>query len=224
MEDFFDFAVRGAKSFYKNKPLVDGAYYQAFKRREDAAIVFWDDADRAAYVDIMRRLLCPEIYKDERGRALRPLPCRIELLAFCLLDDHYHLILWVERAEGLSDFMHRLQTAYGQRFNNRHKRRGPVFDARYDAEIIVDDRHLLRAIAYVHANPGEEALGYEFSGHQYFLNSAKARKAPWFSTDRGLKLFGGRARYLEWFLRAVAARIEKNRRRKKPRRRRKRPP
>ncbi len=217
MNDFFDFARRGAKSHYKNKPLVDGAYYHVFKRREDAATVFYDDVDRATYTDIMRRLLMPGVYRDERGRSLRPLPCRVQLLAFCLMDDHYHMVIWVEQAVGLTDFMHRLQTAYGQRFNNRHGRRGSVFDDRYDAELISDIRHLRTAIAYIHANPGDPAIGYAWSGHQYLLNSAKAKDAPWFASAASLKIFGGRPRYLEWFLRAVAARADKLRHRRKPR-------
>jgi REP element-mobilizing transposase RayT len=221
MDEFFDFAVRGAKTHYRHKPLVDGAFYHVFKRREDAGIVFRDDTDRDAYVDIMRRLLRPDLYRDERGRALRPLVCQVELYAFCLMDDHYHMVVWVERAEGLTDFMHRLQTAYGQRFNNRHGRRGPVFDERYDAELITDPRHLKTAIAYAHANPGEAAIGYPWSSHQFYLDRGRANRAPWVATAKGLRIFGGRSNYLEWFLRAVSARMQKTRlanlrRRKRP--------
>jgi REP element-mobilizing transposase RayT len=212
MEEFFNYAIRGAKSRYRRKRLVDGRFYHVWKRRDDCGIVFRDGIDRTTYIEIMQRLLDPEEFRDERGRRLKDLPCEVKLLAFCILDDHFHLVLWVEKAEGLSAFMHRLQTAYGQRFNNRHGRKGPVFDERYDAELIEDTYQLKRAIAYVHANPGAEADTYEWSGHQLYLDRSKASKAStWFSADAGLEAFGGRTNYLEWFMRAVAARKRKNR-------------
>ncbi len=212
MDDFFDFAVRGAKSRYRRKPLKDGTYYHVFKRREDRSNVFLDDRDRETYLSIVQRLLAPNEFRDERGRRLKPLPCRVELLAFCILDNHYHMIIWVERAEGITAFMHRLQTSYGQRFNNRHGRHGSVFDERYDAEIIENSWQLKRAIAYVHANPGAVASAYRWSGHDLYVDRAKARRASsWFAAARGLKTFGGRTNYLEWFMRAAAARAQKQR-------------
>lgn len=211
MDEFFDFAIRGARSRYRRKPLVDGSYYHVFHRREDAEAVFLDDHDRDEFVDIMRRLLAPDEYRDSRGRALRPLPCRVELLAYCVLEDHFHLVIYVERAEGLTDFMHRLQTSYSMRFNRRHGRSGQLFDERYDAELIKDTRQLKTAIAYVHANPGDAALSYPWSGHRFYLDRAQAARASWFAATAGLRIFGGRANYLEWFMRAVAARVRRRR-------------
>jgi putative transposase len=207
MDEFFNFAVRGAKTRYRHKPLVDGAYYHAFKRRDDAAKVFLDDTDRRNFVEIMQRLLAPEEFRDERGRALRALPCRVELIAFCILDNHYHLILWVEKAAGLSDFMQRLLTAYGRRFNLRHRRTGSVFGARYDARIIEGNFELKTAIAYVHANPGRMATTYEWSSHRAYMDRQFARRsASWLAVAIGLRVFDGRTNYLEWFMRAAAAR------------------
>jgi REP element-mobilizing transposase RayT len=212
MEEFFDFAARGARWRYRHKPLVDCAYYHVFKRREDGMSLFRDDVDRRNFVEIMQRLLAPDEYRDERGRALRPLPCRVELIAFCILDNHYHLILWVEQAAGLTDFMHRLQTAYAKRFNNRHRRQGQLFDERYDARIIEGDFDLKTAIAYVHANPGAAASTYEWSSHRFYLDRHLARHAAtWLATATGLTAFNGSTNYLAWFMRAVAARVRRHR-------------
>ncbi len=210
MDNFFDFALRGAKSHYRRKPLLDGTYYHAFHRRDDGGDVFVDDKDRDVFLDIIKRLIDPEKYRDARGRALRPLPCRVELLGFCLLTNHFHLVLYVERAEGLTDFMHRLQTSYTMRFNRRHGRKGPMFDDSYGADVITDTRQLKTVLAYVHANPGPRAVGYRWSGHDLYLDHRRAAQEPWFSAEAGLRHFGGRANYLEWFMRALAARMRRN--------------
>jgi hypothetical protein len=215
MDDiFFDFAERGRRSLYRRKPLIDDSYYHVFHRRDDGAPIFLDDRDCEMFLDTAKRLLRPDLYMDERGRALRPLPCQVDLLGFCLMRNHFHMPVYAELAVGLTDFMRRLQTAYTKRFNRRHGRSGPMFEERYDAELIEDAIQLKTAIAYTHANPGLAAVSHEWSGHRLYVDRGRARAEPWFAAAEGLRLFGGKANYQDWFGRAVAARArrEKGRR------------
>jgi hypothetical protein len=130
------------------------------------------------------------------------------------MQNHFHMPVYVERAAGLTSFMRRLQTAYTMRFNRRHGRNGPMFDERYDAEFIEDTLQLKTAIAYTHANPGLTALSHEWSGHQLYMDRRRAAHEPWFAADQGLRVFGGRSNYQEWFGRAVAARVRRERNRR----------
>lgn len=208
-EIFFEFEKHGNRTRYRRKPLIDDSYYHGWHRRDDQAPIFLDDTDRQTFLDIARRLIRPDLYTDERGRRLKPLPCKVELLGYCLMDNHFHLPLYSELAVGVSNFMLRLQTAYTKRFNNRHGRSGPMFEERYDAELIVDTMQLKTAIAYTHANPGLLSAGYEWSAHRLYMDRRRANDEPWLAAAEGMRIFGSRANYQEWFGRAVAARIKR---------------
>jgi REP-associated tyrosine transposase len=77
--------------------------------------------------------------------------------AWCLMDTHYHLVLETSMAV-LSHTMHRLNTAYAQRFNRRHGRRGHLFESRFAAWVIRDDAHLEATCRYVLDNPARAGL------------------------------------------------------------------
>ncbi len=207
MDEFFDYAVRGAKSKYRRKPFVPGMPYHVFNRRSDGGPVFLDDEDRLAFVEIAQRLLDPERYRDEHGRALRPTKGKLTLYGYALMTSHYHLPMRQEQADGMTDFMRRLQTAYTKRFNRRHGRTGPMFDERYQAVPIESGRQLKTAIAYIHANPGADAPTYPWSAHGLYLDEfAAKREDAWLDVKAGIDVYGNLANYLAWFNRAVEAR------------------
>ena len=76
----------------------------------------------------------------------------IEIQAYFLMTTHYHLVLETPLAR-LSRAMHRLNTAYAQRFNRRHDRRGHLFESRFSSWVIRDDGHLGATCEYVLGNP-----------------------------------------------------------------------
>jgi putative transposase len=79
------------------------------------------------------------------------------LFGYCLMPNHYHLILETER-ELLSAGMHRLNFLYAQRFNRRYDRAGHLFQNRFSSHVIDSDAYLIAAIAYVRDNPVRAGL------------------------------------------------------------------
>lgn len=74
------------------------------------------------------------------------------LHAYCLLPNHYHLIVEATQSE-LSTGMQRLNGNYARHFNDRHGRTGHLFQGRFASYVIESDEHLERALEYVMANP-----------------------------------------------------------------------
>jgi putative transposase len=72
--------------------------------------------------------------------------------AFCLMPNHYHLVIET-RLASLSSGLHRLNGMYAQRFNKRHERWGHLFGERFEARLIETERHLRAACRYVLDNP-----------------------------------------------------------------------
>jgi REP element-mobilizing transposase RayT len=98
--------------------------------------VFFDDLDR---IEFGRRLL--DIHQV----------CDVETLAYCLMDNHYHLLLRSGEAR-LSEAMQRLGSVYTTSTNRRVGRDGPLFRGRFHSIEVTSDGHLLAAIRYIHRN------------------------------------------------------------------------
>ncbi len=116
--------------------LPDG-YYHVTARGTGGVFVFADDLDRASFATLLRETAA------RFGLGLH---------AWCLLGTHFHVVAEGRQTQ-LSRTMHRLLGIYAQRFNQRHGRKGALFEERFSSWVIEDEAHLHAAIRYVLANP-----------------------------------------------------------------------
>jgi REP element-mobilizing transposase RayT len=135
-----------------------------------------------------RNHLSPKPYRDSSRRAYVKLHDQVSLLAFCLMSNHFHLVIHQRDAHGMENLMRRTLTSYGIYYTNRYNWRGTIFDARYAAKPILDVEHAKSAIAYVHLNDPIQQLDYEFSSHSLMLGEADW---DWIDTTAALNIFGG---------------------------------
>lgn len=77
----------------------------------------------------------------------------VEILCFCLMDNHFHLLLKQKQDGGISRFLANYQNSYTRYFNIRHQRKGPLFLERFKAVRIETDAQLLHVSRYIHLNP-----------------------------------------------------------------------
>lgn len=114
-----------------------GAVYHVTARGDRREPIFENDSDRATLLQIL-------------GDAL--LRFDAGLLAFCLMGNHYHLVLCTQRAN-LSQLMRHVNGVYTQSFNRRHTKVGHVFQGRFKAILVDRDAYLLQVCRYVDLNP-----------------------------------------------------------------------
>lgn len=178
------------KTRYLWKDYKAGATYHVFNRRDDRARVFRDDQDRELFVELMKQRLGSNRFG-------------VDLLAYCLMPNHFHLVLFQrDSATAITEFMHSLMTAYVKRFNRRHGRTGSLFDERFQAKPVETASYLKRLIAYVHANP-DAPFDDRWSGHRFYMDAPQGETQRWFNVRLGLRVYGRRAGYVEWLLRAI---------------------
>jgi len=91
---------------------------------------------------------------------------RWECLAWCLMPNHFHLVL-VAELERLSRGMHFLNFRYASAYNSRHDRVGHLFQDRFFAEVVEDDEHLAAVCDYVLDNPVRARLCAERSSWRW---------------------------------------------------------
>ncbi|MHB8060865.1 MAG: transposase [Gaiellaceae bacterium] len=114
-----------------------GGLYHVTSRGNERKAIFLDATDRLSFLDLVA-LVC-ERY-------------RWRCLTWCLMDNHYHLVLQTIRPT-LSRGMRQLNGAHAQRFNRRYGRIGHLFQGRFKASLIEGDPHLLEVIRYTLLNP-----------------------------------------------------------------------
>jgi len=85
----------------------------------------------------------------------------VELNAFCLMPNHFHLVVREVEESGIAKFTQRVLTAYAKYFNTKYKRSGHVFENLYRAVHIGDNDQLLYTSAYIHKNPLDLKKNYE---------------------------------------------------------------
>lgn len=77
----------------------------------------------------------------------------VDILAFCFMPNHMHLLLKQTQERGIHNFMVKLGSGYGRYFNQKNKRKGYVFQNRFQSVHIKDNDQLIIAANYIHANP-----------------------------------------------------------------------
>ena len=121
---------------------VPGVACHVFARGNGKQHIFEVEADHLRFLDRLERAL---------GRFTT------DCLAYCLLPNHYHLLL-VPHEHAVSRVLQHLNSAYCQEFNRRHDRVGHLLQGRFGSRLIDDDSYLLAALRYIAMNPVEAGL------------------------------------------------------------------
>jgi putative transposase len=89
-------------------------------------------------------------YINEKRRRRKFL---VKILAFCLMPNHYHLILSPMVGGGITKFMRKINIGYAKYFNQKYERVGTLFQGRYKSIIIKNESHFIHLPYYIHLNP-----------------------------------------------------------------------
>ena len=79
--------------------------------------------------------------------------CKIKILAYCIMNNHAHILIETDKINNLSKYMQRLNTIYAKYYNKKYNRVGYVFRDRYKSEGIYGEKHLYNCIKYIYDNP-----------------------------------------------------------------------
>lgn len=149
--------------------LSEGEIYHIYNRGVEKRLIFINDHDRWRFVTLLL-LLQGESDTDKISRLVSLVQHRmlgnkvfkkvldnkyVELISFCLMPNHFHLILREIQGGGISKFMQRLLNAYTKYFNICHRRNGHLFGGRFQAAHVDTNEYLLYLSAYLHLNPRE---------------------------------------------------------------------
>jgi REP element-mobilizing transposase RayT len=149
----------------KARITYEGAIHHVMNRGYDGLPIFKRDREKGMLLKLLEK-------NAEK--------CKVSLLAYCIMDNHYHMI--IQNSTGkMPDFFRRVNGEFANFYRKRYGGRGYVFQDRYKSTLVQDDAYLLIVIAYVLNNPvrvgiADNFLEYEWSsGSKYFSSRQKTK-------------------------------------------------
>src|SRR3990167_2483509 len=186
------------------KEYIEGGYYHIYNRGVEKRKIFKDKQDYIVFLRFLKEYLLPSKHPDltklhEIYPRRNPINCYqdIQLLAFCLMPNHFHLFLKQKSEKGLQNFMRALSTSYVLYLNYKYNRVGPLFQGRYKAILIDNEAYYLHISRYIHNNPRDlltkvsPLQDYSFSSYPDYLG---LRKTNWLNTKIILSSFKDKKR------------------------------
>lgn len=164
-------------------------YYHIYNRGVDKREVFSEEKDYLRFLNSMREFNnnssdAQRDYEKNKNRKLSfgysklsfrflSLPKLVDIVCYCLNPNHYHFILKQLSENGISKFMHKLDTEYTKYFNNKNNRSGSLFQGPFKAKHIDINKYLLWLSCYVNGNVEihkiAEAENYNWCSYQDYL-------------------------------------------------------
>jgi len=212
----------------RKEKFIPGGIYHTYNRGVDKRTVFEDKQDFYQFLDMM------DVFNQDRSLGSRlvynyPVNVKhrgktsmlVEIVAFCLLPNHFHLILKENVEGGISKFMQKLGTGYTMYFNQKNDRSGSLFQGKFKSKFIETQEDLEYLSVYVNLNfkihKIEDFLtqkqkkkydgdGYRSSFYEYIHDDVKNKRC---ASKIVLRSFKNRKKYLEYADRQVVAMIAK---------------
>lgn len=125
---------------------------------------------------------------------------KIDLICYCVMNNHVHMIIYANDINNLTSFMKKLNTTYAINYNKEENRVGYVFRNRFESKEIYNQDYLTKCIKYVHMNPVKAGIvrkekNYKYSSYNDYINKKGI------ITDELLKkIFNSKYNYLKEFL------------------------
>ncbi|KKU87653.1 hypothetical protein A3A64_03015 [Candidatus Gottesmanbacteria bacterium RIFCSPLOWO2_01_FULL_48_11] len=184
------------------KTYVSNGIYHLYNRGVEKRDIFLDAQDYRVFLNYLKEaLLSPSAGKRKskkfkiKATTFRGIPRqpknfygKIELLAYCLMPNHFHMLVRQTDERIIKEFIQSIATRYVIYFNKKYKRVGTLFQGIYKAVLVTDEPYLLHLTRYIHRNPAESGtnLAKAYSSYGEYLG---LRSTEWIKPDFILSFF-----------------------------------
>lgn len=184
------------------KTYVEGGYYHVYNRGVEKRTIFMDAQDYHVFLRYLKEAfdkpLDPKasaVSVTLQGLSFQGIPRlpknfhkTVDLVAFCLMPNHFHLLLKQMDTRSLERCMRSLMTRYVGYFNKRHKRVGSLFQGPYKAAYVENEEYLLHLSRYIHRNPLTQ--GNSFSkAYSSYTSYLQKQHISWLKPEIVLSFF-----------------------------------
>lgn len=205
-------------------PLVTNQIYHVINRGVDKRPIFNNYYDYLRFTRILayyqrnESLRSFSILTTEEVDKILSIPSKerlVEIICYCLLPNHFHLLLKQTVDNGISRFLRLISDSYTRYFNSKNKRRGILFEGPFRSVLIEDDNQLLHVSRYIHLNPVVSYLtknlnNYRWSSYTSYIKP-RIKSIIKYQSDLILEHFSTKEDYQQFVLdhRNYAQQLEK---------------
>lgn len=184
------------------KTYVKNSYYHIYNRGVEKRIIFQDKQDYSVFLGFLKYSLSKPPKKEKiiktftlQGLPFKGVPrmpmnfnTKIELIAYCLMPNHFHLLIKQTEKTAITSFITSITTRYSMYFNKKYERVGSLFQGPYKAVMIKDENQLLHLSRYIHLNPSKygKSLIQAYSSYADYL---RLRDSKWVKPNIVLAFF-----------------------------------
>lgn len=144
----------------RSKPTTNEIYH-IYNRGVEKRVVFLDNADHQRFVDNLLEFNSPRPV-DMRFPLSRKSDLRdeklVDIFAFCLMPNHFHLMVRQKVEDGVTEFMRKIGTGYTNYFNKKYQRVGSLFQGKYKIIRVGKEAYFTYLPHYIHLNPLDLSL------------------------------------------------------------------
>jgi len=140
----------------RKQPFVTSEYYHLYNRGVDKRKIFASAQDYEKFIYLMyvcnshKSIVLRDLGKEfDRGETI------VDIGAYCLMPNHFHILVREKSEGGITTYMRKFLTAYSMYFNLKEQRKGKLFDSPFKATWVLDDRYLKYLYSYIHLNPAK---------------------------------------------------------------------
>ncbi len=169
-------------------------YYHIYSRGVAKQLVFRDDQDYRYLLSLFKRYLSIKPTTHKSHSNYPNFSKRLELIAYCLMPNHLHMLILQHDEYAMAKLMHTLLVSYCIYFNKKYERVGPVFQSRYKASLINERSYLEHISRYIHLNPSDWQ-NYPYSSLPYYKQELQAE---WLKLGYVMTMFNNVGDYIKF--------------------------
>lgn len=134
-------------------PFVTSEYYHIYNRGNSKQVIFHDEQDHRYFMNLLGIMNTENRSASRLSKTINSKDGIISIGAYCLMPNHFHILVKQEKDSGIPLFMQKVSTAYVMYYNKKYKRSGSLFESKFKSKYAGEDRYLKYLFAYIHLNP-----------------------------------------------------------------------
>lgn len=192
---------------------TEDEYYHLYNRGNNKQKIFRDKADYARFMGLLFACNSPHGFKiDTLSKKRSPYDFDrgdqiVHIGAYCLMPNHFHILITQAADGGISKFMQKLTTAYVMYYNKKYERSGGLFESKFKSEHADTDTYLKYLFSYIHLNPvklikpkwREEGIQDKKAAFKYLTEYPHSSCAEYLKMQRQEKMILNKESFPDYF-------------------------
>ena len=172
----------------RKQPFAINEYYHLYNRGTEKRIIFLDKQDYQHFLFLM--YICnteKSIILREVGELFDREKTIVNIGIYCLMPNHFHILVREKIENGISTYMRKLLTGYSMYFNKKYKRTGKLYEGVFKSTHVSNDNYLKYLYSYIHLNPAK-LINKNYKWQNWLIDVLKPTVIKFGQIHSGIKL------------------------------------